>query len=141
MQTGSFGTLIGWKSGQNTYVLLGTEWKERGYGLSTLNGIVDRRWGVLEVNHGTTLVLNNWNILGGKIAFLPASTLPAHSLLSDFSPHQIYWEVACRKGESIFFYSSTIYCPNVGPTGLNIFPKNYGKNDYRIGDKVQIAQE
>ncbi len=33
MQTGSTGTLIGWKSGQTTYVLYETEWRERGYGL------------------------------------------------------------------------------------------------------------
>ncbi len=33
MQTGSSGTLIGWKSGQTLH---GTEWRERGYGLWTL---------------------------------------------------------------------------------------------------------
>ncbi len=33
MQTGFSGTLIGWKSGQTTYSLYGTEWRERGYGL------------------------------------------------------------------------------------------------------------
>jgi hypothetical protein len=34
MQTGSPGTLIGWKSGQTIFVPLWTEWRERSCGLS-----------------------------------------------------------------------------------------------------------
>ncbi len=36
MQIGSSVTLIGWKSGQTTYALYGTEWRERGYGLRSI---------------------------------------------------------------------------------------------------------
>jgi hypothetical protein len=36
MQTGSSETLIGWKSGNTTYVPLWDRWRERGYGLRAL---------------------------------------------------------------------------------------------------------